>query len=408
MPVANIELPFFTNLLILLVISKVFGEIFERFKQPAMIGEIIAGIIVGPSLLNIIHRTEDIKVISELGIFLLVIIAGLEINFDDILKSLKGKNIIVSILAFFLPIFSGFAVGHFFGKEIMTTVFIGLCVAITALPVSIRILMDLGKINSYIGQKIISVAIFDDVLALTILGLILNIKDTDMEVGTIIKNASISLLKLSIFLTILSLTYFLIRKLSNRENYLERQLNKILLLLKGKESLFAIFFVFVLLFATFTESLGFHFIIGAFFAAMLINENLVGKKHLESFHNTTNGLAMGFLAPIFFAGIGLEFNISSIQNYGLLIAIIFVSYFSKIFGGFIGGKIIGLNNKTSLTLGLGLNARGIMELVIANIAYKAGLIDSEIFSMLVIMGVLTTLSTPIMLKRSFKSIENEN
>ena len=408
MPVANIELPFFTNLLILLVISKVFGEIFERFKQPAMIGEIIAGIIVGPSLLNIIHRTEDIKVISELGIFLLVIIAGLEINFDDILKSLKGKNIIVSILAFFLPIFSGFAVGHFFGKEIMTTVFIGLCVAITALPVSIRILMDLGKINSYIGQKIISVAIFDDVLALTILGLILNIKDTDMEVGTIIKNASISLLKLSIFLTILSLTYFLIRKLSNRENYLERQLNKILLLLKGKESLFAIFFVFVLLFATITESLGFHFIIGAFFAAMLINENLVGKKHLESFHNTTNGLAMGFLAPIFFAGIGLEFNISSIQNYGLLIAIIFVSYFSKIFGGFIGGKIIGLNNKTSLTLGLGLNARGIMELVIANIAYKAGLIDSEIFSMLVIMGVLTTLSTPIMLKRSFKSIENEN
>ena len=408
MPVANIELPFFTNLLILLVISKVFGEIFERFKQPAMIGEIIAGIIVGPSLLNIIHRTEDIKVISELGIFLLVIIAGLEINFDDILKSLKGKNIIVSILAFFLPIFSGFAVGHFFGKEIMTTVFIGLCVAITALPVSIRILMDLGKINSYIGQKIISVAIFDDVLALTILGLILNIKDTDMEVGTIIKNASISLLKLSIFLTILSLTYFLIRKLSNRENYLERQLNKILLLLKGKESLFAIFFVFVLLFATITESLGFHFIIGAFFAAMLINENLVGKKHLESFHNTTNGLAMGFLAPIFFAGIGLEFNISSIQNYGLLIAIILVSYFSKIFGGFIGGKIIGLNNKTSLTLGLGLNARGIMELVIANIAYKAGLIDSEIFCMLVIMGVLTTLSTPIMLKRSFKSIENEN
>lgn len=408
MPVANVELPFFTNLLILLVISKVFGEIFERFKQPAMIGEIIAGIIVGPSLLNIIHRTEDIKVISELGIFLLVIIAGLEINFDDILKSLKGKNIIVSILAFFLPIFSGFAVGHFFGKGIMTTVFIGLCVAITALPVSIRILMDLGKINSYIGQKIISVAIFDDVLALTILGLILNIKDTDMEVGTIIKNASISLLKLSIFLTILSLTYFLIRKLSNRENYLERQLNKVLLLLKGKESLFAIFFVFVLLFATITESLGFHFIIGAFFAAMLINENLVGKKHLESFHNTTNGLAMGFLAPIFFAGIGLEFNISSIQNYGLLIAIIFVSYFSKIFGGFIGGKIIGLNNKTSLTLGLGLNARGIMELVIANIAYKAGLIDSEIFSMLVIMGVLTTLSTPIMLKRSFKSIENEN
>ncbi|MFN4074321.1 MAG: cation:proton antiporter [Cloacibacterium sp.] len=404
----HFELPFFTNLLILLVVAKVFGEIFERFKQPAMIGEIIAGIIVGPSLLNIVHRTEDIKVISELGIFLLVIIAGLEINLDDILKSLKGRNIIISLMAFFVPILSGIAVGYYFDKDIMTTVFIGLCVAITALPVSIRILMDLGKINSYIGQKIISVAIFDDVIALTILGLILNINDSEMTLSNVVKNASISLLKLTIFVVILFAAYYLIKKLSNRENYFERQLNKLLLLLKGKESLYAIFFVFVLTFSTITESLGLHFIIGAFFAAMLISENLVGKKHLDSFHKTTNGLAMGFLAPIFFAGIGLEFNVTSIQNFGLLLTVIAVSYFSKIFGGYFGGRMAGLDSKNSLTLGIGLNARGIMELVIANIAYKAGLINAEVFSILVIMGVLTTLSTPIMLKRSFKLIDKKS
>ena len=404
----HFELPFFTNLLILLVVAKVFGEIFERFKQPAMIGEIIAGIIVGPSLLNIVHRTEDIKVISELGIFLLVIIAGLEINLDDILKSLKGRNIIISLMAFFIPILSGIAVGYYFDKDIMTTVFIGLCVAITALPVSIRILMDLGKINSYIGQKIISVAIFDDVIALTILGLILNINDSEMPLSNVVKNASISLLKLTIFVVILFAAYYLVKKLSNRENYFERQLNKLLLLLKGKESLYAIFFVFVLTFSTITESLGLHFIIGAFFAAMLISENLVGKKHLESFHKTTNGLAMGFLAPIFFAGIGLEFNVTSIQNIGLLLTVIAVSYFSKIFGGYFGGRMAVLDSKNSLTLGIGLNARGIMELVIANIAYKAGLINAEVFSILVIMGVLTTLSTPIMLKRSFKLIDKKS
>lgn len=406
--VPHFELPFFTNLLILLVVAKVFGEIFERFKQPAMIGEILAGIIVGPSLLNLVHRTEDIKVISELGIFLLVIIAGLEIDLDDILKSLKGRNIIISLMAFFVPIFSGIAVGYYFDKGIMTTVFIGLCVAITALPVSIRILMDLGKINSYIGKKIISVAIFDDVLALTILGLILNIKDTEMSVVDVMKNASISLLKLILFVAILYAAYSMIKKLSNRENYLERELNRILLILRGKESLYAIFFVFVLTFSTITESLGLHFIIGAFFASMLISEKLVGKKHLDSFHNTTNGLAMGFLAPIFFAGIGLEFNITSIQNIALLLSVILVSYISKIFGGFLGGKLAGLNTKTSITLGIGLNARGIMELVIANIAYKAGLINSEIFSILVIMGVLTTLSTPIMLKKGFKIVEKTN
>jgi Kef-type K+ transport system membrane component KefB len=399
--VPHFELPFFTNLLILLVFARILGEVFERFKQPAMIGEILAGIILGPTLLNLIHRTDEIKTISELGVFLLVIIAGLEINFDDILKSLKGRNIIISIMGFFLPLFSGFYVAYLYGTEAMTTVFIGLCVAITALPVSIRILMDLGKINSDIGQKIISVAIFDDVLALTILGVVLNSKDTDMEIGTIMRVAAFSVLKLAIFIVLLIIAYRAIKKVSNRENYLESKLNQLLLILRGKESLYALFFVFVLIFATVTESLGFHFIIGSFFAAMLISENLVGKTHLNTFHKTTNGLAMGFLAPIFFAGIGLEFNFSSIQNFGLLFAVLFVSYFSKIVGGYLGGRFAGLNNSISLTLGVGLNARGIMELVIANIAYKNGLINLEVFSILVIMGIVTTLSTPIMLKKSF-------
>jgi Kef-type K+ transport system membrane component KefB len=401
----HFELPFFTNLLILLVTARIFGEIFERFKQPAMIGEIIAGIILGPSLLNLIHRTEEIRVISELGIFLLVIIAGLEINIDDILKSLKGKNIIISLMAFFLPLFSGWVIGYVFDQDLMTTVFIGLCVAITALPVSIRILMDLDKINSHVGQKIISIAIFDDVLALTILGILLNVKDTDMSVGAVAKAGAVSVLKLLIFIALLSAAYILIKKITNRGNYLEESLNKLISFLKGKEPLFAIFFVFVLLFSTVTESLGLHFIVGAFFASLLISDSLIGHDNLRTIEKTTSNMAMGFLAPIFFASIGLEFNVSSIGNIGLLVAVVGVSYLSKILGGFIGGRLAGLERRVSFTLGIGLNARGIMELVIANIAYKAGLINNEVFSILVIMGVLTTLTTPLMLKRTFQRME---
>jgi Kef-type K+ transport system membrane component KefB len=399
------ELPFFTNLLILLVTARIFGEIFERFKQPAMIGEILAGIMLGPSLLNLIHRTEDIKVISELGIFLLVIIVGLEINIDDLLKSMRGRNIIISIMAFFIPILGGIAVGHYFDQDIMTTVFIGLCVAITALPVSIRILMDLGKINSEVGQKIISVAIFDDVLALSILGVLLTIKDTDMSVGSVVTAGSISLLKLGIFITLLSMAYLLIRRVLSKGEYLQQSLDKLVSLLKGKEPLFAMFFAFVLLFSTFTETLGLHFIVGAFFASLLISESLIGKDNLKAIEKTTSSMAMGFLAPIFFAGIGLEFNFSSIGNIGLLVAVIGVSYVSKIAGGFIGGTLAGLDRRVSLTLGVGLNARGIMELVIANIAYKNGLISTEVFSILVIMGVLTTLTTPLLLRAAFRRIE---
>jgi len=394
-------LPFFTNLLILLVTAKILGEVFERFKQPAMIGEIIAGIILGPSVLSLIHRTEDIKVISELGIFLLVIIAGLEINIDDILKSLKGRNIIISIMAFFIPIFGGIGVGYAFNQDIMTSVFIGLCVAITALPVSIRILMDLGKINSEIGQKIISIAIFDDVLALSILGVLLNLKDTDMSAVSILKAGGASLLKLIVFLVMLSSTYLLIRKLLKRGNYIQESLDKLVSLLKGKEPLFALFFAFILLFSTFTENLGLHFIVGAFFGSMLISESLIGKDNIHAIEKTTSNMAMGFLAPIFFAGIGLEFNFTSITHFGLLIGILIISYLSKILGGFLGGRIAGLSKKKSLTLGIGLNARGIMELVIANIAYRNKLITTEVFSILVIMGIITTLTTPLLLKKAF-------
>lgn len=399
----HFELPFFTNLLILLVTAKIFGEIFERFKQPSMIGEIIAGIILGPSILGLIHRTEEIKVISELGIFLLVIIAGLEINIEDIIKSLKGKNIIISIMAFFIPIFGGITVGYFFDQDIMTTIFIGLCVAITALPVSIRILMDLGKINSDVGQKIISIAIFDDVLALSILGVLLNLKETDMSFYTVLKAGSFSIFKLIIFIVLLSFIYLIIKKALKKGDYIHQSLDKVVGLLKGKEPLFALFFAFVLLFSTFTETLGLHFIVGAFFASMLISETLIGKENLKAIETTTSNMAMGFLAPIFFAGIGLEFNISSISNIGLLVTVILISYLSKIAGGFIGGTLAGLSKKVSLTLGVGLNARGIMELVIANIAYKNGLINTEVFSILVIMGVLTTLTTPLMLKKAFEN-----
>lgn len=406
MNIAHLELPFFTNLLILLVSARIFGELFERMRQPAMIGEIIAGIILGPSLFHIMHRTEEIKVISELGIFLLVIMAGLEINTDHIIKSLRGRNIIISLLAFFIPIISGFLVGYVFDQDVLATIFIGLCVAITALPVSVRILMDLGKINSEVGRNIISVAIFDDVLALTILGIIMNVKDTSMSLETIAGAGFISLLKLLLFIFLLSLVYFLIQRIVNKGNYIEDYLNKMLSFLKGKEPLFAVFFAFILLFSTFTESLGLHFIVGAFFASMLISEAVIGKENLRAIERTTSNMSMGFLAPIFFAGIGLEFNISSISNIGLLVSVIVVSYLSKILGGYIGGRIAGMKSRTALTLGIGMNARGIMELVIANIAYKANIINTEVFSILVIMGVLTTLTTPILLKSAFKRLEN--
>jgi Kef-type K+ transport system membrane component KefB len=403
-----LHLPFFANLLLLLVLARVFGEVMERFKQPAMIGEILAGVVLGPSMLNFMVRNEELKVISELGVFLLVIIAGLEINIRDIVKTSKGRNLATSLLAFFIPIGSGFAVATAFDLALVPAIFVGLCVAITALPVSVRILMDLGQLKSEVGQRIISVAIFDDVLALTILGVLLDVNNAgDSSIEVLGLTIALTLGKIVLLIAGLVLAYRLINKLTDRENFIEAQLDKLLNLLRGKESLLAILFAFILIFASLTEAVGLHFIIGAFFASMLLSKELVGAAHFAEFEKTTHGMAMGFLAPIFFAGIGLEFRFSSISEWGLLAAIIGVSFGSKILGGYLGARFAGLRHRKALTLGIGLNARGIMELVIANIAYREGLIGVELFSILVIMGVFTTINTPMLLKRSFKWLGSE-
>ncbi len=373
-----------------------------------MIGEILAGVVLGPTVLNVMVRNEELTAISELGVFLLVIIAGLEIDVREIAKTSRGRNLITSLLAFLIPIGSGFAVATAFDLTLVPAIFVGLCVAITALPVSVRILMDLGQLKSEIGQRIIAVAIFDDVLALTILGVLLDVNNS--------ANSSIDVLGLAIGLTLgkillllagLIFAYRLINKFTDRDNFIELQLDKLLLFMRGKESLLAIMFAFILIFASLTEAVGLHFIIGAFFASMLLSKELVGVAHFQEFEKTTHGMAMGFLAPIFFAGIGLEFQFSSITEWGLLFAIIGVSFLSKIVGGYIGGRFAGLRHRKALTLGIGLNARGIMELVIANIAYREGLIGVQIFSILVIMGVFTTINTPMLLKRSFRWLKAE-
>lgn len=381
------------------------GEIVERFKIPSMVGEILAGVLMGPSIFGVIHFDNDLKVFMELGVFLLVVIAGMEIDIKEVFESMKGKKLAVALMGFFVPIGSGIIVGAMFNLDILVTTYISLCIAITALPVSIRILMDLGKLNSKIGRSIISVAIFNDVVALLILGILLDLDGVEHDYWAISSMVGITLLKVIGFLLLIVFAYKMIEKATKSTDFIKDQLDKLIKVMKGKESLFAVVFAFILIFASVSELVGLHFVVGAFFGAMLISRARIGEENFKNFEKTTNSITMGFLAPVFFACIGIEFNIASIDNYGLLLAVLVASFMSKIGGGFLGARIAGYSNEEAVTLGIGLNARGIMELVIANIALAAGVIDTSIFSILVIMGLLTTIVTPYYLKYSFGKMD---
>lgn len=403
--IPHIQLPFFAILLLLIVLARFLGEIMERLGQPAMIGEILAGVIVGPSVLNIVNVSNELKVISDLGVFLLIFMAGLEIDVEEIRRTMKGKNTWIAILGFLIPVIMGLGIGIGFRLETMLIIFLGLCIAITALPVSIRILMDLGKLNSDIGQKIISAAIFNDVVSLLVLGIILDFKNHTQSYSELFISTGLILLQFLCFAAIMLVTYMLIKRTSGRILSINSRLDKFIKSLKMKESLFAVAMVFVLIFASISELLGLHFVVGAFFGAILLDKTIFGKEQFERLRQNTSAITMGFLAPVFFAYIGIEFNIMSITSISLLLVVVAASFISKILGGYLGGKIAGMNDLESVTLGMGLNARGIMELIIANIALKNGFIDVSFFSVLVIMGIITTIFSPILLKKYFNKID---
>jgi len=391
-------------LLLLLVLSRVIGEIVERLGQPAMIGEIAAGVLLGPSVLGVIHFTPEIKAMADLSVFLLVFLVGMEMDLDALWKAFRGRGAWVGLAGFLIPLGFGVLLGLAMGMTRMRTIFLGLCIAITALPVSVRILKDLGKLQTDIAQRIVSAAVMNDVASLLLLGIILNAKDGS-TMWTFLLSVGLALVKAVVFMAAVFIVSRLIRRYAVRRFRRPRNLiDPLVAKLKGQESLFAIVLLFVFAFASFAEVLGLHFIVGAFFGSMLLSHAVLGRENFEEVKKTASNVTMGFLGPIFFAAIGLEFNAASLRNWTLVVAVLVVAFFAKIAGGYIGGRLAGLTSDQGWALGVGLNGRGIMELVIANVALANAFIGEQLFTALVLMAVVTTITTPALLKQAYERL----
>jgi Na+:H+ antiporter len=394
--------PLIESLLLLLILSRTIGEIAERYGQPAMIGEILAGVILGPSVFGFIQFNPEIKAIANLGVLLLVFLVGMDMDVAALWQAFRGRGAWVSVAGFAIPLALGIPLGLAFGLDRTRMIFVGLCIAITALPVSVRILLDLGKLETDIGQKIVSAAVTNDVASLLLLGVILNVKGKGGTVQSLFGSLGLASLKALVFMGGIILASRLIRRYTPKRFRRSRNLvDPLVAKLKGKESLFAITLLFVIAFASFSEVLGLDFIVGAFFGSMLLSHEVMGKANFTEVHKTASNVTMGFLGPIFFAAVGLEFDASSLRDWKLVLAILVAAFVGKILGGYVGGRVAKLGNGESWALGIGLNGRGVMELVIANIALDNGFIGKQLFTVLVLMAVVTTLATPILLQRAF-------
>lgn len=384
-----------TSLLLLIIVARLLGHLFARWGQPSIVGEMLAGVLLGPSVFNLIQPNEALSGIAQLAVFLVVLSAGIEMDFQRVVAAMRGRGLVVATLGFMLPFGGGVMVAWAYALDPMRTVFMGLCIAITALPVAARMLSDMGMIDTPIARYAIATAVLNDVVALFILGVVLALPP-DSGTSDLLSSGLTACLKLIGLLALVVGANLLIRRLERRGANLS-SLSERFTGAFGSEALFSMVVVFVLFFGMVSENLGFHFVIGAFFGALLLDRRQFSPERFEDLKRTLASVTAGFLSPIFFADLGLDFTFRAFGQLDFVVVVLLVSIATKLIAGWWGGRILGMPHREALGLGAVLNGRGVMELVVATIAYDRGFIGPTMFSVLVLMGVVTTVLSPILL-----------
>ena len=388
---------FFVNIIIMLISALALGEVFKRLKLPALVGHLLAGVIIGPSLLNIVQPDESLETIVNLSIFFLMFLAGLELHPEEIRRA--GKNaIILSVLAFIIPFASGVAVSDFLGLSMLASLFIGLTLAITAVPVSAVVLMEFGLLKSKMGSTIMTAGIVDDILSLITLAIIIQLAQNgeDLEFGEL----GFSMFKIVAFLGGIFLFIFILKK---TKHWLPHKFSPLFAKLQTREAGFGILLISAFGLSLIAEGVGLHFVIGTFFAGLIVYKEIIGKENFERVNSVFSAITFGLLSPIFFAFIGIEFYAQSIvDSLPLFMILLAVAVAGKIGGGFIGGKIAGFSNSESTVIGYLVNSRGMVELVIATIGFELGIIDKTLFTVIVAVGFITTIMSPIMARMALR------
>jgi Kef-type K+ transport system membrane component KefB len=391
------------QLSLMLIMGRLFAELARKFKQPAVVGEIIAGIIIGPTILGMVQPgwfefmfpqgNESGLVLTgfvQVSVVMLLFIAGLEVDLH-IMWQQGRQSILTSLLGLIIPFGIGFTFPYYFPKffgiaenqsPLVFALFMGTAMAITALPVIVRILMDIGLFKSRMGLLVVTSAMIDDTVGWIIFSVIL---------GMIGKgNSSFSFLST----TLLTLGFVVVMLTAGRAlfNRILPWVNKKLAWPGGVLSLsLAICF----LSAAFTESIGIHAIFGAFITGIAIGDSdHFSERAKEIVHQFINNI----FAPLFFVSIGLRVNFVSNFDFVLTLIIILIAFTGKIVGSGLGTRIGGFSWRESLAAGFGMNARGAMEIILGLVALENGLINEKVFVSLVIMALVTSMSSGPLMK----------
>ena len=400
------------GLLLLLVLTRALGSIAARLHLPAAAGEITAGIalaallglglasapFVGP-LFGGIAASPWLEHVADAGIFFLVLLAGVEMKPAEIAQR-SGRTLAVACGGVAVPLAAGAALAWLVLPEspakLVLVLLVGVALSISAIPESVKILTEFSLLHTAVGETVVAAAVIDDVLGLFLLAVLTSVIAT----GGVPDTASLALMlgKAALFFAItVTLGVHVYPHVSRRIRALQVATLE-----------FSTLMAVALAYGLLAELLGMHWIIGAFMAGLYFEPSRVGALAYNEMKLLVTGITGGFLGPLFFASIGLRVELDAVIAVPVFVAsLIGVAFIGKVVGAGLPARWAGLSGRDALCVGVGMNARGAVELVVISIAYEAGLfaradqgdpIVAHLFSALVLMAVLTTLMTPVLLR----------
>lgn len=383
------------TILLILVVAWFLGWIFTRFGLPVMLGELLAGLILGPPLLGIVSASPPIELMADLGIFFVMFYTGMEMDPRDLLKHI-WPSMTVALGGFVLPFILGYFTARLFGGTVFQSLFIGMGISITAIAVNSVILHSMAISKTELGHIIIGAAIADDILSLIALSVLLALAKT----GTVeILSLSKIVLKVVAFfgLTIL-IGHFVVPRFARRLH--DRD---------AKAFTFAV--ISALIMGYLSELAGLHLVIGAFLAGQFVREEIMDERIYNAISDRFFGLSYGFLLPVFFASLSFHLHLpDDWTSIAFMLILTAMAVLGKLLGCGLGLAVFGHNRWESAIVGFGMNSRGAVELVVASVVIRlsndlvaGGTISEPLltegqFAALIFMAFITTLMAPLTLR----------
>lgn len=384
------------SLSILLFTAKIFAEIFQRIKQPVVLGELLAGIIVGPYALGglplfdgqpLVILNETVKHIGELAAIVILFIAGLEITPREFLRG-GAASFTIGSLGVIVPFATGFIVLTSYGLDSFEVLLIATALTATSIAISIQVLTELGKMQSKEARLILGAAIVDDILAIAILSVVVTMVQSGDTSPQIMDVAFLILKILGLFAVLLIGAIFLIPRILHREK-----------LWRSRGSIEGITTAIFFGIAGIAAYVGLSPIVGAFAAGMAVASTKLIKQVEEYAHKL-----QFIFAPLFFAIIGAQVDLRGINLEVLIIAgiIIAIAISTKLVGCGLPSMLFLKDKTKSMRVGIGMVSRGEVGLIVAGVGVTTGTLSTDIYTSIIIVVAITTIITPIWLKKSYK------